>query len=380
MSRPLVACVGGFLGAGKTTALVAAARELAARGKRVGIVTNDQGSRLVDTEIMRAAGLPAEEVTGGCFCCLFDDLVTSAERILDSARPDVIFAEAVGSCTDLSATVLQPLRRYYADRFDLAPLSVLVEPNRLAEFTSGVPGFPSSVAYLFERQLAEADLIVLTKIDLLAPGERDELVRTLEGFAQGVPVQPISATEGSHVGEWVDRLFGAGTSGAAGERVQEVDYVTYAEAEASLGWLNATVDVAAGRDVSPRDFAELLVVSIRNRSVRLEKAAIAHVKVLVVTEQSSDRIAVTDGTSAPRWSGSVDLAPARELSLIVNARVRSGPEALDRLVREAISAVAADFDSVATVQHIESFSPLPPTPTHRFANSGPGERGIEPEQ
>jgi G3E family GTPase len=363
MSRPLIACVGGFLGAGKTTALVAAARELSARGKRVGIITNDQGSRLVDTEVMRAAGLSAEEVTGGCFCCLFDDLLANAERILDRTQPDVIFAEAVGSCTDLSAAVLQPLRRYYADRFDLAPLSVFVEPNRLIDLASSVSYFPWSVAYLFEKQLAEADLIVLNKIDLLTPGERAGLVQFLEEFAEGVPVQAVSASEGLYIDEWLDRLFNAG---ASGERVQEVDYETYAEAEAMLGWLNATVEVTSDQALSPIELGEVLVGAIRHQTT-FEQAAIAHVKILVVTEQASDRIAVTDAWSAPRWSGQAELAPARELSLIVNARIRSSPEALERIVRNSLSTVEERFTAVATVQHLESFSPLPPKPAHRFA-------------
>ena len=136
-AKVLIACVGGFLGAGKTTALVRAARELMRRGLRVGVITNDQGDALVDTEVMRGFGLPTEEITGGCFCCKFDELVDHAQRLLDQAQPDVILAEAVGSCADLSATVYQPLRRYYADQFDLAPLSIFVEPSRLRAFAGG---------------------------------------------------------------------------------------------------------------------------------------------------------------------------------------------------------------------------------------------------
>ena len=41
--------VGGFLGSGKTTAIIAAARQLISRGQTVGIITNDQGKFLVDT-------------------------------------------------------------------------------------------------------------------------------------------------------------------------------------------------------------------------------------------------------------------------------------------------------------------------------------------
>ena len=48
--------IGGFLGAGKTTAVAALAQHLTARGLRVGLITNDQGSELVDTAMLRARG------------------------------------------------------------------------------------------------------------------------------------------------------------------------------------------------------------------------------------------------------------------------------------------------------------------------------------
>ncbi len=59
--------VGGFLGSGKTTAIIGAAKYLMAHGKRVGVVTNDQGRYLVDTAFFRSEAVPTVEVTGGCF-------------------------------------------------------------------------------------------------------------------------------------------------------------------------------------------------------------------------------------------------------------------------------------------------------------------------
>ena len=56
----------------------------------------------------------------------FRNLVDAAER-LRAHSPDVIFAEAVGSCTDISATTLQPLKLYYRRQFRLAPYTVLVD-------------------------------------------------------------------------------------------------------------------------------------------------------------------------------------------------------------------------------------------------------------
>ncbi len=367
MANIIIACVGGFLGAGKTTALAAGARELVSRGLRVGIITNDQGSRLVDTEFLRDAGLATEEVTGGCFCCRFDDLLANADRIADRGRPDVIFAEAVGSCTDLTATVLQPLQRFYADRFDVSPLTVFVEPSRLRAELLGLSDFPGSVSYLFEKQLAEADLIVLNKLDLIREAEQRELVGLLERRFAGVTVLTMSALSGANVSDWIDRLLDAGR---AGSRAQEVDYATYAEAEALLGWLNATIEIAAETEIDPRVVCESLLATIQ-RQIADERAAIAHLKILVATEEGSDRLAVTNNTSAPQWSGTGDLKPVRALSVILNARVRTSPEALERMVRASIDRAAERARARAVVQHLESFSPAPPVPVHRFANDSP---------
>jgi hypothetical protein len=41
---------------------------------------------------------------------------------------DVLIAEPVGSCTDLSATILQPLKDQFKQQFVPAPFSVLADP------------------------------------------------------------------------------------------------------------------------------------------------------------------------------------------------------------------------------------------------------------
>ena len=111
--------LGGFLGAGKTTTMSRLARHYAVRGQRVGLVTNDQAQDLVDTTSLRAQGFTVEEVAGACFCCRFDDLVGKVGSLQQGERPDVILAEPVGSCTDLVATVVQPLRDLYGERFEV---------------------------------------------------------------------------------------------------------------------------------------------------------------------------------------------------------------------------------------------------------------------
>src|SRR5712691_3951535 len=147
--------LGGFLGAGKTTAMARLARFYMDRGQRVGLVTNDQAQDLVDTHSLRAQGFPVQEVAGACFCCKFDDLVGKVGQLQTDERPDVILAEPVGSCTDLVATVVQPLRDLYGERFEVAPYPVLFKPShglRILRNETGT-GFSPKAAYIFQKQL-----------------------------------------------------------------------------------------------------------------------------------------------------------------------------------------------------------------------------------
>src|SRR5262245_26325487 len=161
--------IGGFLGAGKTTAISKLARRLTEQGLRVGLITNDQGRELVDTKMLRAQGFATEEIPGGCFCCRFTSLVEASHKLTAATRPDVFIAEPVGSCTDLVATVTYPLRRIYGEHFTIAPLTVLVDPVRARRVFGLEQGgnFSEKVTYIYKKQLEEADIIAISKCDLL---------------------------------------------------------------------------------------------------------------------------------------------------------------------------------------------------------------------
>src|SRR5215471_8705731 len=230
--------VGGFLGAGKTTALLRLAEHHAGLGRRVGLITNDQSHGLVDTSLVQSKGYPVEEITGGCFCCRFNSLTDAAARLTREARPEVFLAEPVGSCTDLRATVQYPLRRLYGDDYRVAPLSVLVDPLRAARMLGLEEGrtFSPKVKYVYEKQLEEADIIVINKSDLLSPGRRGALERALTDQYPHSEVVTVSARTGSDLDVWFARLSGP----LAPRPAMAMDYDLYAEGEALLGWLNAT--------------------------------------------------------------------------------------------------------------------------------------------
>src|SRR5512147_1631969 len=119
MSRLIFA--GGFLGAGKTSLLIEATKRLKQRGLTTGLITNDQASDLADTSLLGYLDVNVAEVSGSCFCCDFKGLRKAIEK---TGNPDVIIAEPVGSCTDLSATLINPIKEMMKSEVTFGPLTV----------------------------------------------------------------------------------------------------------------------------------------------------------------------------------------------------------------------------------------------------------------
>lgn len=62
----------------------------------------------------------------------FNDFITGARNLEGKVKPDYIIAEPVGSCTDLQATVIAPLKTIFAKDFKVAPLMVMVDTSRIS--------------------------------------------------------------------------------------------------------------------------------------------------------------------------------------------------------------------------------------------------------
>lgn len=339
-----VLVVGGFLGAGKTTAIRQLARLLRERGERVAVITNDQGHALVDTELVGPAADWVREIGGGCFCCRYDELETALTGARDAGASYVI-AEAVGSCTDLVATVLSPLAEQAPGYIQLEPLAVVVDPWRVRDVASGA--FSDDVAYLYRKQIEEADVVVLSRADLDPPRVEDD-VSTLAPHAATVR---ISSVTGEGIADWA----AARPSRPAAPLV--LDYDRYAAAEMSLGWLNGRAIVAADRgfDTAPvlRRFLEAL-----------KALPIAHLKLAVERPARGTAAIVRRGGEARI---ELDALPAstHELSFLVNARVALRPAELEARVRAAL-AEAAEHASHRW-EELACFEPGRPVPVHRYA-------------
>lgn len=362
MQRTRCILVGGFLAAGKTTALARLAQAFAAQGQKPGLIVNDQSDGLVDTARLSQLGLPLAEITGGCFCCRFDTFLGAAKRLVTDAAPDVILAEPVGSCTDLAATVAYPLRREHGDAFDVAPFSVLVDPTACAAMlgldASPSPALSEDVRYIYRKQLEEADILVLNKCDLLDAGQRERLRCALAAMFPRAVVLPVSCRTGEGIASWITALttVAPGTGPA-----MDVDYDRYAAGEALLGWYNASADLLAGA-ADDQDALRSLADALRYR-LRHDAIPIAHLKMSLTDTAGSPHSAV----SVCRSDGPVETtlfspASASGRNLTINLRAEADPDALSRCIAETVSAMGGSLHP----DTVRAFRPGRPQPTHRL--------------
>ena len=361
--------LGGFLGAGKTTAVAKLAERLTQQGLRVGLITNDQGKELVDTAMLRSRGFATEEIPGGCFCCRFNSLVDAANKLTESTRPDVFIAEPVGSCTDLVATVTYPLRRMYGNQFLIAPLSVLVDPVRAQRVLGLADGgqFSEKVLYIYRKQLEEADLIVVNKREILDALQLDRLrLRLAEQFPRA-KVLAVSARTGAGLDDWFNQI----TATEQVARVaMDVDYEVYAEGEALLGWLNATVILSNQKSFDGNQVIRDLANTM-SRLLADAGAEVAHLKMTLEPEDAGlGDLAVINLVRN-------DFVPelSQELSdwldagkLILNCRAEASPDVLHAALTQALTETGKQHPHLfLRLEHLEHFRPGKPQPTHRDA-------------
>ena len=365
MTKARYIMVGGFLGAGKTTAVAQLARHLEGRGLSVGLITNDQSSGLVDSQVLEKQGYSVEEIAGGCFCCRFHSLDEAVQNLTARTRPDVFLAEPVGSCTDLLATVSYPLRRIYGDHFTVAPLSVLVDPLRAARILGLEKGknFSSKVVYVYEKQLEEARTILVNKVDAIDDELRARLVAALEQRYPRAEVLCISARDGTGLDPWYERILGVEVETGP---TLDIDYERYAEGEARLGWLNCTVAVRGTTPFDANRFVVELAMDVR-ATLSKDDLEIAHLKLTLDAEVDGGQLAVVSVVGTDREPDVRESLLDRvcQGSLVINLRAEADPELLRRAVGNALAARSADLSF--TMEHSEVFRPAAPVPVHREA-------------
>jgi len=192
--------VSGFLGSGKTTLVLALAKQLAAAGLRTCFIVNEVGEIGVDQEVMREGGLDVWEITSGCICCsLGSDLIVALREISERFDPAVVIVEASGVA--LPANVVDALANYRGRPFSERRLVTVIDPTRLELLLAVMTPFA-------EAQISQADEIVVTRQDEATSQELARAARTAERLNAEAGLWRVTATDTQSLGPLLDYLVG----------------------------------------------------------------------------------------------------------------------------------------------------------------------------
>jgi len=352
--------VGGFLGSGKTTAIEQAARYLLKDGKKVGVITNDQGVQQVDTRFIKGQHIPSAEVANGCFCCQYNELEKNLEYLQQLEQTEFIFAESVGTCTDLAATVVNPLLSFNPGRYDIT-LSIFADVRLLVKFLQdGKSVFFDTVSYIYGRQLSEADIIVVNKIDLLNEKQQESAKKLITAAYRGKTILFQNSQSETGIQPWLAAC--AAVDNPALRPSLDIDYDIYGAGEAELGWLDEEIGIVTD-DGNAGRVAQIFCKKLYDR-ITANGYMIGHLKFLVDDGKKQKKISFTtlpgiDHTDKVKMI-------ADRIVVLINARIQARPAVLRALVNDVIIEKEFGANCKITEYNLSAFQPGYPRPTHRM--------------
>jgi G3E family GTPase len=227
--------------------------------------------------------------------------------------------------------------------------------------------FSEKVLYIYRKQIEEADLVVISKCDLIEDTRIDSLRRTIAAEFPRKEVMAVSSRQELNLNAWFDRLT---SEEQLPQAAMNVDYQIYAEGEALLGWLNCTVQLSAEQPFDANRLLKQLAIEIQKR-LQAQNAEVAHLKMTLNPDSGLGEIAAVNlvrNDFVPELSLELE-EPVESAQLIINLRAEAAPAILETTVRDALAtAIAASATLRFTLEHLEHFRPGKPVPTHRFTD------------
>lgn len=354
---------GGFLGSGKTTAIQQGSLYLGRKNISVAAIMNDQGDQLVDSAFLKQIGIPTREVTNGCFCCNYPELEQNIQSLYSDFKPEIIFAESVGSCADLVATITRPLAQFHPEI--PVVLSVFADASLLWSLMNGDSCFlDESVQYIYKKQLEEADILVINKADLLSEADLEKVTEIVKRDYPGKILLLQSSLSEADIQTWISTM--ENYLPVQTRKALIIDYDTYGDGEAKLAWLDKHVTIYSSYPAAS-DVCEDLVNTIYEK-VAAAGLPIGHMKFFIDDGSQQQKISFT--TVGNRASVPVDFKnKTQQISLLINARVQTEPGEMEELIEEAEREVQERTGCTIITNKLAAFQPGYPTPTHRMAEN-----------
>lgn len=353
--------ISGFLGAGKTTTMIAMSKEIQNRYGKASIIANDLGAKnLVDTKFSRANGCDITELTGECICYQTENLVDRLRRLFDYEKNEVVMSDIPGCGVGALEHVYFKLNAEYHGEFDLAPFTVVADPERLRTIMPEQAdiNLPQEMNYLFRSQLMEADVILLNKIDQITKNQLDACISFLREFCPDAALFAVSAREHTGIAEAVDYIM------AHSARLKPVDIgyggTEFVEAEQKLSWYNRQVYLrhcCAAFDGNA--FAADLIEAVRKK-LKAHHRNVPHLKVYAEAEDGTACKASLLGVDYETQFDSRLKTEWPDLPLIINARAACESQLLAELMDEALKETQENHNTSSIIFFTECFGMMDP--------------------
>ncbi len=180
---------GGFLGSGKTTALMQLAKYIVRsstsdKPNKVMILENEIGEVGIDDSFLRGGGFQVENLFAGCACCTVSgELVSAANSIKKEYDPEWLVVETTGLA--YPKRIQDNMRA--AVKLE-ARIAVLVDASRWERLH--IP-----MENLFAGQIIGSDAVIVNKTDLVAPEVADKVEADIKEYDSSVKVFRVTALQ-----------------------------------------------------------------------------------------------------------------------------------------------------------------------------------------
>ncbi len=347
--------VSGFLGAGKTTTMIALAEHMNKTYGETAIIANDLGANLVDTNLTQTSGCTVVEIANGCICYQMDNVVDQLRRLRDKDNAIFVMSDIPGCGVGALDHVYHTLARDHSDEFRLAPFTVIVDPERLRMIMPEKAdiNLPEELVYLLQLQLEEADAVVLNKCDLLTPEQQTTYVDFLKTAVPDIPILCISAREKTGIAELADFIT---THTTELKNFSVRNNHEFELAEAKLTWYNRRLFIKTLNEskIDMNAVVEDIIEEIRLGLIE-KKRNVPHLKTFATSGNGDFNKASLIGIDYDIEYEQRFLRNHKNMRMIINARAVCESRLLARIIDDAIDEVCDRYNLDCQIFFTECF-------------------------
>ncbi|MBO4289643.1 MAG: hypothetical protein J5865_06045 [Lachnospiraceae bacterium] len=342
----------GFLGAGKTTAMIAVIRRYSELFGKAAMISNDlgRGVTLADHRQALLSRCAASEITEECICFVHERLAERLNAYYDNGF-ELVLSDIPGFGVGALEHVYHGMNADYPGLYDPAPFTVLIEPRSVAVLRGEIE---DGMAPILDAQLKEADLIVLNKRDLLSDEGLAKQTAWLQARYPEAKVLAVSALTGAGI----DELCLALKDGTASLRHPEIDYEDAGLIRAMDSLTEYYLQyhaVVCCNDFDGTAYLFGLAEAIR-QGIAAAGGASPHFKLLAWSPEGDWGKADLLGTDRPIQVTRAFARPCTQIAVLLNTSARCPAKELEALVESAVFTVSDRYQLELTIHKKDCFN------------------------